>query len=538
MRRVPLRRRIGALLSAVAAILVLLLVGSSVLLQQTRDEQHKVVVDYFTVLRAGNDGFTALIDAETAIRGYALTGDPATLQPLDELQSPRLKQESAASLRIVRREPELSAAYDRAAAAARTWYAEWAAPVQAQIRASGARAVTDASILQGKALFDRLRAAYQDYIAALRRHRDTARDHLQTETNLLFVAVVVSLLIAAGLAVAIWVFLLRWVVRPLDRLAAETRTVRSGDFDHVVRVEGPPEVEQLGADVDAMRQGLVATLAQVRSASDEVEAARTMLERQAEDLARSNRDLEQFAYVASHDLQEPLRKVASFCQLLQKRYGGQLDERADQYIEFAVDGAKRMQALINDLLAFSRVGRFSPGQAEVPLDACFRSAVHNLELAIEDAGAVVTADALPVVHGEAALLTQLLQNLVGNAVKFRKPGGVPHVHVSGRQVGDEWEVSVADDGIGIEPQYAERVFVIFQRLHAKDAYEGTGIGLALCRKIVEFHGGRIWIDADVADGTTIRFTLPVQARPEPVPVEPLVAAGSPSTPAVQEGRPA
>jgi light-regulated signal transduction histidine kinase (bacteriophytochrome) len=305
----------------------------------------------------------------------------------------------------------------------------------------------------------------------------------------------------------------RWVLRPLLRLADETRTVRSGDVSHHVEFHGPAEIEALAADVESMRERLVTEIDESAAARARIEEAHVELAEQAEELQRSNRDLEQFAYVASHDLQEPLRKVASFCQLLERRYKGQLDERADQYIAFAVDGAKRMQQLINDLLAFSRVGRLTSGFAEVALADCLASALRNLAAAIEASEAEVTADDLPVVQGEATLLVQLLQNLIGNAVKFRGPEA-PRVHIGAHRDGDTWEFSCADNGIGIEPQYAERIFVIFQRLHPKDEYEGTGIGLAMCTKIVEYHGGHIWLDTTVERGTTFRWTIPVAEPPE------------------------
>jgi light-regulated signal transduction histidine kinase (bacteriophytochrome) len=243
-----------------------------------------------------------------------------------------------------------------------------------------------------------------------------------------------------------------------------------------------------------------------------VEEAREQLAAQAEELARSNADLEQFAYVASHDLQEPLRKVTSFCQLLQRRYQGQLDERADQYIEFAVDGAKRMQALINDLLAFSRVGRTTEAFEPVDCDQALDRALRNLETAIEDADAeVVRAGPLPTVEGDPSLLAALFQNVTANALKFRSDAP-PHVEVSAAQHNGEWSFRMEDNGIGIDEAYAERVFVIFQRLHAKERYPGTGIGLALCKKIVEFHGGRIWIDTGVPRGTAVCWTLPVPSE--------------------------
>ena len=238
------------------------------------------------------------------------------------------------------------------------------------------------------------------------------------------------------------------------------------------------------------------------------------LDAQAVDLRRSNADLEQFAYVASHDLQEPLRKVASFCQLLEQRYGHALDERGIEYIEFAVDGAKRMQVLINDLLTFSRVGRVTTHEI-VELDTTLDVALGNLVIALEESGAQLLRGQrpLPQIVGDATLLTMLWQNLIGNAVKFRREDQVPRVEIDCEPgIGDNqghWMFSVADNGIGIAPEFADKVFVIFQRLHGRDAYTGTGIGLALCKKIVELHGGTIGIDTSNNKGTRLWFTLPV-----------------------------
>ena len=263
-----------------------------------------------------------------------------------------------------------------------------------------------------------------------------------------------------------------------------------------------------------MRLELVGVLA-------EVEQQRRGLERRAAELARSNADLEQFAYVASHDLQEPLRKVASFCQLLEQRYGGQLDERADQYIAFAVDGAKRMQLLITDLLTFSRVGRTSEGF--VAVDLARRSSPRRgtaLEDQVRQHGRDArrgrstrgprTSTATP------ALLQMLLTNLFGNALKYRRPDVAPVVRVdSGDRRGTMVRVDVADNGIGIPEEYAEKVFVIFQRLHGRDEYEGTGIGLALAKKVVEFHGGTIGVRPSPRGGTCMSFTLPLGGEPRP-----------------------
>jgi len=219
-------------------------------------------------------------------------------------------------------------------------------------------------------------------------------------------------------------------------------------------------------------------------------------------------ELEQFAYVASHDLQEPLRKVTSFAQLLQQRYGGELDEQADQYIEFAVDGAKRMQALINDLLVFSRVGRTTDAFVELDLNGPTSTALLNLQSAIDESGAQIEVAHLPAVRGDPILLTAVWQNLIGNAIKFRGPAA-PVIRIEVEQRTDDWLFTVTDNGIGIEPRFAQKIFVIFQRLHSREAYDGTGIGLALCKKIIEFHGGLIWVDVDRTTGTRICFTLPV-----------------------------
>jgi PAS domain S-box-containing protein len=231
-----------------------------------------------------------------------------------------------------------------------------------------------------------------------------------------------------------------------------------------------------------------------------------LLKRQAADLARSNAELEQFAYVASHDLQEPLRMVASFTQLLAKRYTGKLDAKADEYINFTVDGAKRMQQLIGDLLALSRVGTKGGEFRDVPLAEVMSDVLLNLGPAIQESGAAVVQDSLPTVFADRGQMTQLLQNLIGNAIKFRD-GKLPQVHISAAETGDDWTISVRDNGIGIAPEHAERVFQIFQRLHTRDQYPGTGIGLAVCKKIVERHGGKIWLDSTPGGGTTFYFTL-------------------------------
>jgi signal transduction histidine kinase len=231
------------------------------------------------------------------------------------------------------------------------------------------------------------------------------------------------------------------------------------------------------------------------------------IRRQAADLERSNMELQQFAYVASHDLQEPLRMITGYTNLLAKRYRGRLDASADEFIDFAVDGAKRMRVLINDLLTYSRVG--SQGRKPVPTDCelVLSQTLAGLEFAIRESAARVTHDPLPTVNGDDVQLGQLFQNLIGNALKYRN-GHEPTVHIGCERRENEWLMSVCDNGIGIDPRFAERIFVIFQRLHTREQYPGTGIGLAVCKRIVERHGGKIWVESEPERGSTFYFTLP------------------------------
>ncbi|MGZ8493673.1 MAG: PAS domain-containing sensor histidine kinase [Gemmatirosa sp.] len=236
------------------------------------------------------------------------------------------------------------------------------------------------------------------------------------------------------------------------------------------------------------------------------------LQRQRENLARSNAELEQFAYVASHDLKEPLRAIASYTQLLHERYAEQLDDRARKYIGYAVEGATRMGALIDDLLALSRVGTAVRPFELVDLDAVLRQTLQGMAITVAEAAGTVTSDPLPTVRGDAAQLRQVLQNLIGNALKFRRPGVAPRVHLSATSDADRWTIAVRDNGIGIEARFADRVFVIFRRLHTREEFPGTGIGLAICRKVVERHGGEIWVEPAPDAGSTFRFTLPRDDR--------------------------
>jgi signal transduction histidine kinase len=446
----------------------------------------------------------ALVDQESGVRGYALTGREEFLDPYRagrEVERDELIQladlTTDEDMAAVRRTTAL--VEERVSA----WRRAYAQPVIAHVRARGPGTVETPLPSIGRREFDAVREALALQSAALERVRVAGRTHFTDMADFLtvtFAAVVV--LLAVGIAGAL-IMLRVTTTRPLRRLGRGVRRVARGEFDHRLERRGARDVVELIDDVDSMRLRIVAELSSLREAHEQ-------LDEQARELTRSNAELEQFAYVASHDLQEPLRKVASFCQLIEQRYGDQLDERGRQYVDFAVDGAKRMQQLINDLLAFSRVGRGAVEQPVVEGDAVLQQALASLAEAIEESGARIDAGPLPQVRAEPALLAAVFQNLIGNALKFRADGRAPHVAISAHRRDGEWLFTCMDDGIGIEPEYADRIFMIFQRLHPKDAYAGTGIGLAMCRKIVEYHGGRIWLDTGNGDGrTTFRFTLPV-----------------------------
>ena len=272
-----------------------------------------------------------------------------------------------------------------------------------------------------------------------------------------------------------------------------------------ISVSGEPIFDEAGAFLGY--RGVGSDITERKRAEAELRRAHDEVAQKADELQRSNAELEQFAYVASHDLQEPLRMVSSYTQLITKRYGDKLNDEAKEFMHYVVDGAARMKQLIEDLLAYSRVGTKGKEFKPMQMEAAVRRAITNLRSAIEESSAAVTWDPLPTVVGDEAQLGQLYQNLFGNALKFRGPG-VPRIHVSAAERDADWQFTIADNGIGIEPQYFERIFMLFQRLHTMGDYPGTGIGLAICKKVVERHGGRIWVSSTPGEGSQFHFTLP------------------------------
>jgi signal transduction histidine kinase len=322
---------------------------------------------------------------------------------------------------------------------------------------------------------------------------------------------VVMILILVFILCGIMALLIaRSISEPIKKLTRGAEIVGSGNLDYKVETDLNDEIGELSRTFDKMTRDLKSITASRDELNREIvvrKLAEEDLQKALSELERSNRELEQFAYVASHDLQEPLRMVASYVRLLEKKYRGQLDEKADQYIHFAVDGALRMQKLIEGLLAYARIGR---GGEFMPVDTSdvVSRVVSDLSESLQESHAVVTKDDLPTVTGDETLLMQLFQNLIRNGVKFRRPEVPPQVHISAKKEGKEWVFSVRDNGIGIDQAYAERIFLIFQRLHTREEYPGTGIGLALCKKIVERHHGRIWVESAPGEGATFFFTIP------------------------------
>ena len=288
----------------------------------------------------------------------------------------------------------------------------------------------------------------------------------------------------------------------------ETRWMEA--FPTLVQKDGRVDAIQVIARDITQRKVAEEKVTQYQEHLEELVAERTAeLENINLQLARSNAELEQFAYVASHDLREPLRKIKSYTELLSQRYEDQLDARADKYIHYIVDGSARMQQLITDLLTYSRLGRAELNLNLTALSAILDSVISDLELTIRESSATITADPLPTLIVDAQQINRLLQNLLGNALKFHGEAP-PQIHIAAQQKSGEWLFSVSDNGIGVEPQYTERIFLIFQRLHTRGEYPGTGMGLAICKKIVENHDGRIWAESQPDQGMTFHFTLPLR----------------------------
>ena len=335
------------------------------------------------------------------------------------------------------------------------------------------------------------------------------REAFSDVTNLRNLALIILIIVLALSAIMAF-SIAQSISRPIQALSKGAEIIGAGKLDHKVGITTKDEIGQLSRAFDKMTQDLKTVTASRDELNLEIaerKKAEQALRSTSEDLIRSNKDLEQFAYVASHDLQEPLRAVAGFMGLLKKQYEPKLDAEAREYIDFAVEGAERMQTLIHDLLAFSRVGTRGGAFEPIALNAGVDAALVNLRAAIDESHARVSRGDLPVVNADPSQMTQLMQNLIGNAIKFRGQAAA-EVRIDALRKDQAWEISVSDNGIGIDPRYFDRIFLIFQRLHTRTEYKGTGIGLAICKKIVERHGGSIRVESKPGAGATFIFTIP------------------------------
>jgi signal transduction histidine kinase len=411
---------------------------------------------------------SSLKDAETGQRGYLLTGRESYLEPYTtaigtiDREIAQLKRLTATNRsqqqQIASLEPLI-----------RNKLAELQQTVDLKKNQNPAAARQLVLTDRGKELMDRIRATIEQM---QEQEQEQLRDWLKAK----------ELDAQSGQ----WTFLLG-VIFTLFAFYLVYRTVQQETRD---RKQAEASFRQLNEQLEA----------KVQERTSELNETNT-------NLLHSNRELEQFAYVASHDLQEPLRAVNSYAQLIVRKYQGNLDAKADKYLGYIMDGATRMQQLIDDLLSFSRVGTRGKLLELIDGEVVLSQVLDNLQIAIAQSHAVVTHDPLPTIMGDEIQLIQLLQNLISNAIKFHREEQ-PKVHVSAEHRENEWIFSVRDNGIGMEPEYFDRIFMIFQRLHSRSEYPGTGIGLAVCKKIVERHGGRIWLESTLGVGTTFYFTIP------------------------------
>lgn len=450
-------------------------------------------VDYtYSVLNKLNNVFSALKDAETGQRGYIITGKIKYLEPYYK-ETGGIEQRLSALHDMTRNNPEQQKRLDDIESVVREKIAALKETIEIR-RAKGFRfasRIVDSGI--GEKLMEQIRgkvATATDEETRLLYERFAAR---RTAARRLIGAVLAGGALSIALLLTAFFFL-------------------KGEISMRIKVEGELCRHQEGLEdlVQRRTRDIAETNSRLKTEIAMREQAEEDLKKSMKDLARSNKELDQFASVASHDLQSPLRTVSGFLDLLARNYNEELDEKAHMFIERAVNGTKRMSVLVHDLYVYSRIGTKEKQFSTFNMSILLNGAIDNLKEIVDENKATINSDELPYVEGDDTQLIQLFQNLIGNAIKFRKKDAPLSIRISAERKQDEWVFGVHDNGIGIEPRFYERIFVIFQRLHTSEDYPGTGLGLALCKKIVERHGGRIWIESRPDEGSSFYFTMPVR----------------------------
>jgi signal transduction histidine kinase len=499
-----LRRSLTARTLLVGAILAALLSAAfAVLVVAVREQQAagRLALRSQQAIGAGSALETSLVNLENGVRGYVASGRDRLLEPFRTARRTYPGQATRLS-RLVADEPVQQEAVRQITTGIDDYVSLWALPLVGLARERRDVAQSVLATGTGRERLDGLRADLAELFARERSVAAQREQRAERRSDTAVTLAIIGMGLVALVAVAMWLGLRRSVLRPVERVAAATRAVADGDLDVQVPADREDEIGTLARSFNDM--------------TDALHRSRQQLDTRTRDLERSNHDLEQYAQMASHDLQAPLATIDLYLKLIDRRLADASPDEIRGLLEGVGGSTDRMRSLVRDLLHLARVGRGEPRREVLDSAQVLDQALENLAGPINERGADVDAGPLPVVSGDPGQLSLLFQNLVGNAIKF-SDADCPRVSVTASIEGAHAQFAVRDNGIGIDPKHAERIFQPFQRLHGEEEYEGTGIGLAICQRIVSHHGGRIWAESAVGAGSTFRFTLPLADDPPPDP---------------------